>query len=433
MNEQGLNFRAFNVNGDLVSADLLGVQEYSHEHIYGPYRASFVMREGEQGATADALQNIFETWLLNEIVTIWRGREVFGGLVWSMELTRGGIVRLNSAENMANRVCCSYRDQDEPYYTYWFENADSVERYGGLERIIKMEGNIGVAKDATGEGLTHPDYGWLYEPEWRVQTELNRWSRPKVLLDGVVSPGGESKTTGPAELRVELVGRQVAADRIYLNDGNISTSTQTWTPFGPLTGSLGSPALQDRGKHLRRTGDAVFDAMEWNEETTVGTEFRRVLAVIAYQGGWLFARDVAESGVIAYAGATRPMTAWQRLLELSSSAKPDYSEIDLTVDIDGGVNWRPRSESDPEMFVYPGTGQIVDGNREPISWGARPGLLRVVDRARSHFSGDGVTFVPRFSVGTDGVASPHPEERTLGDVYDAMREQESEAKRRGEL
>ena len=99
----------YNRNGNFAeSLDSSAVLEYQHEHMEGPYIASFVLEAEEGGITDTKLLQWFENYLMYEFATNASGSEVWRGYIWEMQLEMDGEVAIMSMEDMANAVKCRY-------------------------------------------------------------------------------------------------------------------------------------------------------------------------------------------------------------------------------------------------------------------------------------------------------------------------------------
>ena len=135
-------FFTYNRDGTFIGSPT--VLEYQHEHMEGPYTASFVIESGQGEVDDKGLWLWFDTRLMTEFACQYEGTEQWRGVIWEMQLEIDGELHIKSMDNMYNAVKVKYTNTSgNPIHTGWFTNDESIEQYGRKERIIQSSSSSG--------------------------------------------------------------------------------------------------------------------------------------------------------------------------------------------------------------------------------------------------------------------------------------------------
>jgi hypothetical protein len=379
-----LSFRVYNRDGTFKGSPNKGVREYQHEHIEGPFVASFSLISGEGDVTDTSLRAWFDSYLMCEFAAIYDGAEVWRGYIWEMQLELDGEMRVKSMEDMANAIKCRYTNgSGDVVHTAWQEHDESIELYGRRERVV-------TSSSENSDEATE-----------RAAAELQYNASPFTQAVAYVD-------TDANRLFVTCVGRQVAANSVQLLSDN---------------------DLQDRwGIDEPDATDPLYDLYQLDngDDTTVGDEMRRIVEVVKENGGWLYALDMATNDTETAAGVSSNAGAFDRLVELAKLRDSDGNFYRLRLTNDGGVIYEQFSETVNYLrFPAPRGVEKRDGNK-PM-WDARPGIIKYVDVAAgaalpdTWLSDRRLSFAER-TVMRDGdkVATFHHRDLDSTDIYRAI-------------
>jgi len=379
---------AYHKDGAFWGSPTVGVREYQHEHIEGPYIATFAFETGVGGVDDGGLEHWFDTRLMTQFATKYDGREVWRGFVWEMTLEMGGEVRVKSMADMANAVKTLYTNTDgDPVHTGWKTHEQSRTNYGTKERIVR----------ASSESLE--------EAEERAEVELQYSASP-------YASAITYQETKRHRLLVKVAGRMVVANNVQIMTDTLRVIDQIDDTSDPLYDYSGP-------NDDNRSGEV-------GDTTTVGDEVRRLILVVKYSGGWLYPLSLDANDTATVVGVSSNVSAFDRLLELAKLRNSDGRFYRLSVANDGGVSYKLASE-DVAYLRYPLPRGLENPDESKPTWGAKPGIIKYVDvfggpaLPVTQFSDRRLTFYPRTVMreGAD-VAEFLPRDFGAADIYGAL-------------
>lgn len=353
----GLTLRVFSHDRTELLADLSGMaQGYRQEVTEGPYRASFDIAAGEQGADAAQFADWQNLFLGCYLEARHNGLVCWGGYVREIRHTTKEYASVLSIRDLANQIKALYTDEysDQDRYTDWMTDYRSVARFGRMEGVLQYEGKVTaqLADDGSIKLLDESDPSSRYtEVHGALDEELARMAWPQ--LSDLSFSTKLTASDAADSLEIEADGMTVLADSKLVSDG--------------LIASLGEGALRDAGY-------AYPDGFIVGSETTVGEEIQRLVDVSAFSG-WLHAVKIEANDTVTSAGVDRPMGLWTRILQLAKLRNQAGDLYRLSVDATGGVVYE-RMTMDQDYLWLPGNGIVrMDGERP--TWTARPGIVQL--------------------------------------------------------
>lgn len=361
------------------------VLEYQHEHMEGPYIASFVLQAGEGDTTDADLLRWFDSYLMYQWSTMYNGTEVWRGYIWEMQLELNGEVAIKSMEDMANATKCRYTNADgDVIHTSWYTNTEAINRYGRKELVV-------TASTESGDEATE-----------RAQTELRYKSSP------YTTPVAYRETTSN-RIMVTAVGAMVAANNIV----QVADST--------LRDVVEDGTVLSEDDYLYQ-----FQQTDYRDAVTVSFEIKRIIATVNYLGGWLYELDVEYNDTDTLASVAQNTGSFDRLYELSRLRNSDGDYFRLMVTNDGGVIYREFTETvDYLRYRAPRGLERPDGSKP--TWGAKPGIIKRVDSSggvpvpNTWLSDGRLSFAERVVMRDgDKVATFHGRELDPTDIYRAQ-------------
>ncbi|WP_455218507.1 hypothetical protein [Kaarinaea lacus] len=405
MVDPDLAFFAYTFDGRFLGEFTNAVSQYEHEHIEGPYRASWTFEEGEEGASASDLQSWFNSNLMCQISVRYKGAQCWRGYVWEMELFQGKTLRNKSMNDFANAVAIKNPEYSEdegndawidfenadvdfdPLATMWHLNNISINEYGRMEEVLSSNGSDGEALK----------YAISY---------LERASEP-FSPSVVFKPAVDNNT-----LRVSAVGNMVIANKVQLLDDQLR-----YLP--------GYDVDNDKYYGLEHGSEIDVLGTVW----TVSKEIQRIVDVIDYHTGWLHAVSIStQNDTPTRAGSQNVTAAFDRLLELALITDSLDRRYHFRILDDGGVIYQLFTE-DREVFYHLTTAEegVRNKNGTTPTWDARPGLIKAIAGSagptlpNTWLSNRNLIPVERVSMRDgDEVASFHGRKEDVGDVYRAI-------------
>jgi hypothetical protein len=174
--------------------------------------------------------------------------------------------------------------------------------------------------------------------------------------------------------------------------------------------------------------DQLYDlyTLGYGDETTVGDEIRRIVAAVNYNGGWLYALDIADNDTVTAAGVSGNVGAFDRLIELAKLRNSDDEFYRLRITDDGGVVYE-KLDTDPLYLRFPAPRGIEFLDGTTPTWTARPGIIKYVDTAAGASLPDTwlpdrrLSFIERVAMREgDKVATFGPRDVTAEDIERAI-------------
>lgn len=361
-----------------------GIKDFYMQILQGCDSATWSFREGVGGVDQTGLRAWFYNRLMTMLIAKYDHKNVFTGFVTGMELNFNGLYLTTSIDNMANAVIASYThgSTGEVTYTDWFVDQEAIDMFGWKEKVVSV--NTTSQEEAEVRAIRHLMY----------------------YVDPYRSPGTFRKTTTPS-LKIEVRGHMAFGNHVFLLPDR----------------------LRYHPDHTQENGYYV------GAETTVGDEIQRILEVIQYNSGWLYPVEggIAENPTVTYMGAPSLMGAWDRLEELAKVPVPDdpdlaidereWTHMELFVQQDGGVHYRPREE-EVLYHRYPPPRGFEKPDGSAPTWDSRPGFIRIMDpqhepRLPSSWIQDGnKVFAERVVMRmTADKAELHERDEDLDDLY----------------
>jgi hypothetical protein len=340
-----------NDRADLVADFSTLAQGWRQEKTEGPYRASFELTAGKDGADGTLFEGWQKSLLGCYVEARFGGMPCWGGYIRETRHQGKKASSVLSIRDLANNVRAKYRDEysGKDRYTEWATDWASVEMFGLSEKTIDYDGKASAQLNDDGSiKLRDPaDPSSRYtEVHAAVDAELARMAWPQMADLSFDDSATES-------ISFELDGMTTLADGTMVADASVA---------GKKVGEL------------RPAGYEYDEGFVVGSETTVGDEIRRLLAVSNHHG-WLHAVKVDDNDTLTSAGVQSSMGLWTRILQLARLRNQAGELYRLAVDETGGVVYE-LMEMEPDYLYFPQRG-IVRMDGELPTWTARPGIAQL--------------------------------------------------------
>jgi len=445
-----LNFLSASREGDRRGEFTDAVLDYSHEIREGPYECSWRFETGHEFSRINPYhemimdQNIMRVWfnnyMMTQVETRYAGKIAWRGYIVKMIMNYDGYLISADATQMANTVKCSYQyestiagtdpvqTETQTLWTPWYYNEYSLNNYGNWERAITYDGKLTddlVQTDSDGFYRAAVDDSEdeipLTEPENKASVTMERLSQPVLSVREGDKDANWMEFTAWGNMRL--------AEKVIIGDENFISSTT----------------------HLRTLlSTSDYYEVAWGESTigdnarayTVTDEILRLLDIFAFQsytyGGdpVLWPLDVQWNDRPCVAGVTTQKSIMQRLSELAELRDLSGNYYTLTIRYDGGVIYK-QIDTTPVYQLYPAPkGLVWAGTDTRPTWGAVPGMYKIMDMSMLHrvpdtWLGDpSIRYYPtvRMSMGAER-ADFGEADYTIERWYSAMAAEASEAER----
>ncbi len=364
MSDPDLAFFVYTFNGDFIGEFTNHVRNYEHEHIEGPYRASWVFEQEEGVTQRYILENWFDSRIMNQVEVRYKGATCWKGFIWELELQVGKVIRTKSMTDVANAVIAknpeySEDEGNDPYIdfyhagvdyddnsSYWMVNKTSIAEYGRHEELLTSNGSDGEALEL-------------------AMSHISRSAEP--FNPSVVLKPEETANT----LRISAVGRMVIANKVQLLDDQLRYD---WTYYHM---SHGDKYYIFESRDSTRQ-NLYYSGEEDDSEWTVSHEIARIISLIEYTTGWLYPISISPTNdTPTRVGSQNATKAFDRLLELVELRNQDEEYYRMTIDYDGGVIYEKLHEDTPYVLRTADIGVTYPDGTVP-KWEAKPGIIKSI-------------------------------------------------------
>lgn len=353
-----LSFLNYSRDGDVFYGQLPDPESYTHEFIDG---AAWKAQLRLENMDVDDLENFFVSRFMTTLSVHHAGVEVWRGYIGYMRLVMRGIAYTKDEKKVVNRATCAYRsasDTTKDAYTDWYENDESLLRFGPFEKALNYGdeakwhlGTDGWPVQYDGKQITEPDH-------WAI-TEVDHNAYPFMRS---IAPSNE-----PDGLQVRAYGPAYFANKILIGRVENLTTTQL------------------------RTGGSD-SAVVYGNEYPVGKEIKRIVEVVEYQSKLystaplLYELEIAvddgsSTQVLTIAGMDSPTGAWDRLRELSMLQDRNGNYYRLRVMMDGGVLYEPWDYT-PVYYLFPPPRGLQNADGGKVTWQAKPEIIFLADQSK---------------------------------------------------
>jgi hypothetical protein len=396
--------------------------------------------------------NAFDSWMGCDIAERSGGGVSWGGMVYEMELSQGGVVWRRTFEDMANRIQAQYtNDNGDDQATAWAVIQSSIDRYGTREDILTPTTSLAdvatnltnkhlrehgwphpVASSFGGEdGLSVSVCGYIFTLNWRHTTQDHELSGTW-FLNGFGDPVPDELYWAGGDLSPYATALANAPARYSVWE-SYTTGEITWAYLGPLCiDGAHVPVTHGAVESIKLYTDAALTVPGYNviatppvwgpgwirDHTWIRTNASRWIGDIIendseFLRGGIGLQDENRTQVdrAQFDIATTPARCWEAIQSVVSLGDPDNLPWRIHVGHDRKLHFTPVGTT--PNYYYCDNNWYADPSGSPVNpWQLRPGIARALTgrwlaKRPDFWLPDPRDFlVEEFSVGADGVVSP---------------------------
>jgi hypothetical protein len=339
----------------------------------------------------DYLERFFHEYLGYHFEEYSNGRKTWEGLIYTMELTSGGVTRRRSLDEMVNDVGCTYIDaEDRVQVSARVTNAASIARYGRRQELLLLDGFSQQAAELRRDVFLR-EHAWPWARtvghDWDGEDELVVIPAGYIftanhLFESVAGLDGNQGALAYVGAQFEDLGqdfgewKSTAAPARYLiwvknDDGSVSWAYLGNTVSATLILTYEDAALTTLGWN----GDATTDKTP-ESYSIYGPVSEWVRDVIVNDCPFLQIGKIAENLTPTRSENKTALRAWDVLLMLAELGGPGGEPWRLYVDNERRVYYEPV---DTNPVYYQRDGDLyssIGGALAVNPWEVRPGVVR---------------------------------------------------------